>query len=222
MIKKILNNFILTGSLTLFISCAAFRSDIAGLYSEQLTFVKKSPVKILFDFYYYTQEMGFDAIPKLNNYPGIRDFDDIFKESIKELSNIAEYETFTNSANDIDFPERRQEKITKIKNSDYIIRLEIYKKNSFTKHFFGYLVTLSFLDLVPVAYSWDYTVNITIMKTDENVVGKYSRSASVSNWNQVFLIVLYPFHPEERKTEEIYLESLTNLFRQIENENILN
>jgi len=77
------------------------------------------------------------------------------------------------------------------------------------------------LDIIPIGYSWDYTFTATIVKKNEETVGKYSRSASVTNWFQILLIAIYPFHPEEGKTEKVYLESLTNLFKQIESENIL-
>lgn len=221
MIKQFIHIFIFIVSLTVFFSCAASRTDVAGIYSEQIHFTRKPPVKVLFDFSYYTQEMGLDAIPKFSYSSGISDFDDIFKESIKQLSNIEAYETFTNSATDIDKPDRRNERESNIKNSDYVIKLDIHRENSFTKHVLGYLITLSSLNLIPVAYSWDYAFTINIIKKEEGFVAKYSRTASVTNWHQILLIALYPFHPEERKTEEIYLESLTDIFKQIENENIL-
>lgn len=201
--------------------CAATRSDINGLYTEQIKFTKKAPVKLLFDLYYYTRQTGFDAIPKFSRTSGISDFDDIFKESIKQISNIDDYETFINTSAHIDDIEKRRDRENKIENSDYVIKLEILQENSFSKHVLGSIFSIGSLDIIPIGYSWDYTMTATIFKKNEVQIGKYSRNARVTNWHQILLIVAYPFSPVEGKTEEVYLESLTDLFKQIENENIL-
>ena len=38
---------------------------------------------------------------------------------------------------------------------------------------------------------------------------------------RTLLIFVYPFHPEQRKKEELYVEFLHDIFKQIEKENIL-
>lgn len=220
--KILIRRLITLGSLAICLtSCAASRTAVDGLYTEPPIHTNKKPVNVLFDFYFYSQEIGRDAIPKLLNSPEIYAFNDIFKESIKELSNIGTYETFRNSASHIDDIEKRNERDNKITQSDYVVKIEINRKNSFAKHVLGYLITLSFFDFVPVPYSWDYTFTVSLINKADGLIGKYSRTARVTNWYQVLLIAVYPFHPEERKTEEIYLESLTNIFRQVENENVL-
>jgi hypothetical protein len=47
------------------------------------------------------------------------------------------------------------------------------------------------------------------------------RKASLSTYSESLLLFVYPFFPEEVKIEEIYLESLRNIFQQIEAEGIL-
>lgn len=217
------SNFILpiVCSILIITSCSATRTGIDGLYSVQNKFEAKKPVKVLFDIFYYTHEIGRDAIPKSRSYSGIPDFNDIFKKSIREVTNIDEYETFYNSSDLINNHEKRNEKESKIEKSDYVIKLEILKENSFSKHVLGAIITMLSMDLIPVSYTWKYIMTATIINKDGEVVSKYLRSASVTNRFQIFLLALYPFHPMEAKTEEIYLECLANIFMQIENENVL-
>ncbi|MCB0283579.1 MAG: hypothetical protein KDF60_13425 [Calditrichaeota bacterium] len=207
--------------VTVINSCAAFRSDINGQYFSEKKHIEKKNVKVLFDFFYYTRETGKDAIPKIRAYSGVSDFNDIFAEALKHISNIREYETFYNLSEDINDPERRVEKEEKTRVSDYVIQIEILQENSFSKHALGYLISTCSLDLIPIGYTWDYTITTSIINNNGETIGKYSRSSSMTNWCHVLLVVLYPFHPIEAKTESIYLESLTNLFTEIENENIL-
>lgn len=219
--KKLIFILPLTFFLIIIIGCAATRTDIDGLYKEQQNFGKKRFVKVLFDIYYYTLQTGMDAIPKIRLSSGVYGFDDIFKESLKELTNIEEYETYYNSASDINNTEKRKERENKIEKADYVIKLEFLQENSFSKHYLGILVTTLSLDLIPIGYTWDYKMTATIMEKENEIIGKYSRSASVTNWYQLLLLVLFPFNPEEAKTEEVYIESLKNIFFQIENESIL-
>ncbi|TFH00797.1 MAG: hypothetical protein E4H13_06560 [Calditrichales bacterium] len=222
MLKRSIFIGILFVYIVMLTGCAASRTDIVGLYGGEQKFTKKQRVKALFDFFYYTKQTGRDAISKSRSYSGVSGFNDIFKESIKELTNISEFETFYNLSDHIDDPEIRKQKEDKIERSDYVIKLEFLQENSFSKHVLGAIVSICSFDLIPIGYTWDYTFTATIIKKGEGIIGKYSRQASVTNWFQIALIVLYPFHPEEAKTEQVYLESLTNLFKQIEDENVLN
>jgi hypothetical protein len=52
-------------------------------------------------------------------------------------------------------------------------------------------------------------------------MGTYERNATLTNWSQILLVMVYPFHPEFRKVEEIYMAFLSDTFRQIESEGIL-
>ena len=213
--------------LILFSGCASFRTDvsgrtdISGLFTRDVVPSKKNPVSVVFDLYHYQQAIGKDAIPKLLYYPGIKDFDDIFKESLKQLSNINKYETFTNLASDVDKPERRHNRDSIMRKSDYSIKIDIFREKSFAKHFLGTIVSTLTATAIPIGYTWDYSIFVTVTNDQNQIVGKYKRSASVTTWYQAFLIFFHSFYVEEKKTEDIYLEMLSNIFAQIENENIL-
>ena len=45
---------------------------------------------------------------------------------------------------------------------------------------------------------------------------RLERRASLTEWVQVLLVFANPFHPEPRKTDEVYLEILRNLFTEME------
>jgi hypothetical protein len=207
--------------LFLFSGCASFRTDVSGLYTSDVTFSTKSPVKVFFDLYHYEQSIGKDAIPKLLYRPGIDDFDDIFKESLKHLSNIKEYETFINRASDVDNPERRSKRDSIINRSDYSMKIEVFREKSYANHFLGAIVSTLTVTAIPIPYTWDYSVFVTVTNNHNQIVGKYKRSASVTTWYQLLLIFVHSFYVEEKKNEDIYLEMLSNIFTQIENENIL-
>ncbi len=51
--------------------------------------------------------------------------------------------------------------------------------------------------------------------------GRYERRATVTQWVQALLVFAYPFHPETRKTDEVYLEFLRNVFREMEADRVL-
>jgi hypothetical protein len=207
--------------LFLFPGCASFRTDISGLYSSNSIFSTKRPVKVFFDLYHYDQAIGKDAIPKLLYRPGINDFDDIFKESLKHFSNIKEFETFTNRASDIDDPDRRYIRDSLMNKSEYSIKIEVLREHQYAKHFIGAIVSSLTVTVIPISYSWDYSIIVTVTNKENQVEGKYKRSASITSWCQALLLFIHPFYAEEKKNEEIYLEMLSNIFAQIENENIL-
>jgi hypothetical protein len=70
-------------------------------------------------------------------------------------------------------------------------------------------------------YSWDYTITATLSDQRGKLVSTYQRKATLNNWVQALLIFAYPFYPLEGKREEIYAESLHDIFRQIETEKVL-
>lgn len=201
--------------------CASFRSDVNNATEFNQIIQQKNRVSVTFDFYHYYQSKGFDAIPKLMNYPGISSFNDIFKESLKNISNISEFETFVNKSNDVESQTRRRERDSLINRTDYVIRIEIYREKSFAKHFLAGLLSSATLTVFPTSYNWNYTVNVTVLDKKNLVVGKYSRNADVTTWYQTFLVLIYPFYVEEKQNEDIYIEMLSNIFNQIEFENVL-
>jgi hypothetical protein len=70
-------------------------------------------------------------------------------------------------------------------------------------------------------YSWDYTITANLYDRNGKLIRSYQRKSTLDNWMQVFLIFAYPFHPLEGKREQIYSESMHDIFRQIEAEKVL-
>jgi hypothetical protein len=219
-----MRNYILITAalLTLIYSgCASFRTDVTDLYKTRTSETSKKRVNIFFDIYHYDQSIGADAIPKLLRHPGINSFNDIFKESLKQLTNIKQYESFTNLSTDVENPNRRKLRDSLISISDYTIKLEILREKSFAKHFIGSLVSFSTLSIIPVGYTWNYNVTVSVIDKDFKQIGKYNRSAGVTTWYQVFLIFIQAFYVEEKMNEDIYLEMISNIFMEIESSNLL-
>lgn len=208
---------------TALLSCATFKSDIGGKFTDppQKNYNAEG-VSVLFIFAHQSQVMGWDAIPKLENkYQRISGFDDFFQDALGELTNIKSYSTFTEYATDVNEPERRALKDSLVKSHDFVMKIRFKREKSFAKYFLGSIVSTGTITLLPVPYSNSYSVSLDLYNSDGRLVKSYSRSASLTKWVQAALLFLYPFHPEKRKKEEIYVEFLHDLFRQIETEKVL-
>jgi hypothetical protein len=180
------------------------------------------PVSLLMIFSHYRQTTGLDAIPKLDDQrQRIRGFDDFLVDALNELSNIKRYSTFTEYASDVNDPARRAQKDSLMHQHEYIMKLKFMRKKSFTKSFLGTLLSGTSLTLLPIAYTYDYSLNVKLYDSKGQLLKNYSRKASLTKWVQTLLIVIYPFHPEQRKKEELYVEFLHDVFKQIEQEKIL-
>jgi hypothetical protein len=204
----------------LFSSCISFRSDLNGSYSEGNP--KRNdlaPVTVFFLFTHLEQEKGFDVVPKI--IPPRRGFRDIFGESMKQLSNVRSFATFTDNDNDIDNVERRKVRDSLKTSNDFTIHITIKQENSFTKHVLASIFTYGTLGMVPFAYSWDYIVTADVRTAAGASVKSYQRISTLTTWYHDLFLFLYPFLPSEGKREEIYLESLQNIFAQIEAEGVL-
>ena len=203
--------------------CATFRSDIEGSYPSP---VRKNlgseKVSVFFLFSHFAQTHGYDAIPKLQKkWSVISDFDDIFLESLKNISNIKNYSTFTDLAEDINSPERRAEKDSLKSLHDFTVQIRFLEEKSFAKHFMsGFFSTVS-LTMLPLAYSWEYSIEVDVLDNQGILLQNYRRSAELTTWVQTLLIFVYPFHTQEMKLEEIYISFLSDIFKQIETEKIL-
>lgn len=208
-------------SAALFSGCAATRSELAGRFAqpaEKNSAAEK--VSVFFHFKNLAQEHGFDSIPKLHAY-GVKDFDNLFRDALPEISNIALYNTFIESPQDVNNLKRRQE-LDDFRNShDYTVAIEFLEESSFKQQCFSGTVSLLSLTVIPMPYSWDYTITATVMDKKARPIGSYQRKATLDNWVEALLIFAYPFYPIEGKREEIYSESLHDIFRQIETEKIL-
>lgn len=201
--------------------CIATRSEIAGTFSgqpEKNTGADK--VTLLFHFKPVQQQHGFDNIPKLKFFV-VKDFDDLFRDALTELSNIAEYNTYTESPHDVNQLKRRQDLDKFKKSHDYTLEIVFFEESSFKQQCLSGTVSLLSLAVVPMPYTWDYTITATLLDKQGKTLRTYQRKASLDNWVEALLIFAYPFYPIEGKREEIYSLSLHDIFRQIETEKVL-
>jgi len=203
--------------------CASFRSEIGGSYPGKAERnLNALPVSVLFIFSHVHQTTGLDAVPKFANQREIiQGFDDIFLDALREFSNVGMYATHTEYASDVNNPERRARRDSLISQYDYNIRIRIKSEQSFARLFLGTVASSLSATFLPISYTNSYSIETELYNQQRQLIATYQRSADLSKWVQMFLIFVYPFHPEERKREEIYLEFLHDTFRQIETEKVL-
>jgi hypothetical protein len=207
---------------SLLTGCATFRSDLGHRYEGQVRRNEAKPVSVCFVFSHVSQMVGMDAIPKLQDkYQRLQDFDDIIIDAHRELSNLGQYSTFTDEASDVNDPARRKLKDSLMTAQDYTIKMRIETKKKFSNYFLGALASSISATILPVPYYQYYTVTTDVFNHDRKLIATYTRSATLTKWVEALLIVAYPFHPEERKREEIYMAFLHDTFKQIESEGVL-
>lgn len=206
-----------------FVGCATFKSELKGKFDA--TAEKNygaDGVSVFFIMSHTSQTIGYDAIPKLDKkHQIIGGFDDFFQDALNEFSNVKNYSTFTEYASDVNEPERRAEKDRLMLTHDYVVKIKIMREKSFSKHFLGSIVSSLSFTLFPIPYTNSYSVDLNILNSKGHLIKNYSRKTTLTKWVQTFLIFIYPFHPEKRKKEEIYVEFLHDIFRQIETEKVL-
>jgi len=208
--------FLLTG-------CASFRSGIQGKFegTAEKNFGAEK-VSALFIFDHYKQSVGYDAIPKMEKkFQIIDEFDDLFLDALSELSNVGRYNTYTEFSSDVADPKRRAEKDSLLTVHDYIFRIKFTKENSFARYFLGALFSSASATILPIPYKKNYSVNVSICNSQDVLIKTYTREASVTKWVQSALIFIYPFYTEKKKTEEIYIAFMHDIFRQVEAEKVL-
>ncbi|HEM49428.1 MAG TPA: hypothetical protein ENO27_04360 [Caldithrix sp.] len=183
---------------------------------------KTKPVSLLLIFSHYRQTTGWDAIPKLDDQrQRIQGFDDFLADALNELSNIKRYSTFTEYASDVNDPVRRAQKDSLMQQHDYIMKFKFMRKKSFAKSTLGALLSSVSLTLFPIAYTYNYSLDVELYDSKGQLLKHYSRKASLTKWVHTLLIFVYPFHPEQCKKEELYVEFLHDVFKQTEQEKIL-
>ena len=74
---------------------------------------------------------------------------------------------------------------------------------------------------MPIPYTINYSADVDVFDNNRVLIGNYQRNANTILWVEALLLPIYPFHTERRKTEEIYVEFLHDIFKQIESEEIL-
>ncbi len=209
------------GSLT---GCATFKSDLQGRYelTPQKNFQAKS-VDVCFIFSHYRMVQGMDVIPKLENqHERIKGFDDLFLDAMQEFSNIKNYDTYTNYSSDVNDSKRRQLKDSLIVKNDFLVDIRIVRQKSFAKYFFAILGSSASATVLPMPYKNIFSIEINIYNNKHVLIKEYRRKASITKWVETFLIFLYPFYPEDRVIEELYVEFMHDIFKQIESEKIFN
>lgn len=207
----------------LLMDCATFKTDMQGKFeSPSEKFYAADRVSVLFFFSHYRQTKGYDAIPKLDKQrERIGGFDEFFLDALTELSNIGNYSTYTQYASDVNDSRRRIARDSLMAAHDFVVKMKFMREKSFARHFLAYLVSTFSLTLVPMPYSYMYSVNVEIFDSEGRLHGSYARQAGLTKWVQTALIFVYPFHPERRKKEELYVEFMHDIFKQIETEQVL-
>jgi hypothetical protein len=152
---------------------------------------------------------------------GVKDFDNLFRDALTEVSNVGQYSTFVEAPADVNNPKRRQELDGLRVSHDYTLDIVFFEESSFKQQCLSGTVSLLSLTIIPMPYSWDYTITATLSDQKGKLISTYQRKATLDNWVEALLIFAYPFHPLEGKREEIYAESLHDIFRQIETEKVL-
>jgi len=152
---------------------------------------------------------------------GVKDFDNLFRDALPEISNITLYNTFIESPQDVNNLKRRQELENFKSSHDYTFQIEFLEESSFKQQCFSGTISLLSLTVIPMPYTWEYTITARVMDKNGGDIRSYQRKATLDNWVQGLLIFAYPFYPLEGKREEIYSESLHDIFRQIETEKLL-
>lgn len=213
--------FCLLLGLLLLGGCAASRSEIAGKFTGPADRNWGADrVSVFFLFRHMAQQHGYDSIPKLQ-VQGVKDFDNLFRDSLGEIGNISRYDTFMESPNDVNVPKRRQEREAFRASHDYTVEVTFFEESFFKQQCLSTTISILTLTLFPMPYSWDYTITARLMDRSGKELRTYERKATLDNWVELFLMFAYPYYPLEGKREEIYAESLHDIFRQIEAEKIL-
>lgn len=209
--------------ITLATGCATFRSEVEGKFdSPGSNNTGADKVSVLFILKHVRQAKGLDEIPKLDSEGEIvKDFDDLFLDAMTELGNVESYATFTEFASDVSKPERRAKRDELISQSDFVVRIDFMRTYSFIGHSLGYVVSGLSLTVVPIPYSQSFSIEVEVQDADGDRIQRYTRSASLTTWIQTFLILLQPFHDEAKKKEQIYIEFLHDIFKQMEAEGVI-
>ncbi|MCK5856559.1 MAG: hypothetical protein KAG64_03655 [Bacteroidales bacterium] len=207
----------------LFNSCATFKSNVKGGFEQ--TAVKNynaQKVNVLFIFSHYHQSIGYDAIPILESRREyIQGFDNFFLDALNEISNIERYSTYTEFASDVGDSKRRALKDSLLTQHDITIRMKFKQETSFPKFFFGTIVSSLTVTIFPIRYRYKCSVEMNVYNSKQQLIKSYTRDAILNKWVQTLLIVLYPFHNQKSEKEELYVEIMHDLFKQIETEKIL-
>ncbi|MGW8267027.1 MAG: hypothetical protein ACWGSQ_11715 [Longimicrobiales bacterium] len=208
--------------------CAASRSSLGGAFQgapprPPTPGEASKPVSVAFIFTHVHQNRGWDAIPKLHHQDRYANgFYDFFGNALPILSNIGSYTTFTDQAEDVTDPRRRAERDSLARGShDFTVSMRFTRETSFPRQVLGTIASTLTLTVVPVPYKRHYSLTVEVTDRSGDLLKRYERTATVTRWVEALLIFAYPFHPESRKTDELYLDFLRDVFREMEADGIL-
>lgn len=204
-------------------NCATFKSEIegsSGLSPNKI--LGAEPVDVLFVSRHLVQTRGLDAVPKLQHrYRIMNGYDDILLDATNEFSNLNRFAAFTEFSSDMSDPERIALKDSLMANYELRIAMQFRKEKSFSKYFLGTIGSVLTLTLIPIPYTQEYYLDVEVFDGEGKLTKTYARRASTTKWVEALLFPIYPFHTEVKKTEEIYVEFLHDVFREIDADNIL-
>lgn len=200
--------------------CATFKSPVNGKYElETKKNTNAEKVNVLFVLSHYEQTKGIDAIPKLRRPQ--RNFNDIFSDALGEISNIEKLNSYSLNPQNVEKIEMIESINRAKKENDYFVEIVFKKEKSFIKFFFSVVASSVSATVIPMRYKYKYLVDVKVHNHKQELLKTYSRDAELNKWVQGFMVFLYPFHHEKRKREELFVEYLHDIFRQIETEQVL-
>jgi len=209
--------------LLLMASCASFPTRVEPRWQgPALQDQAEGAVSVAFIIRHIRQTQGLDAIPKVvGKQQNVTGFDEILGDALPELRHLGAYATFTEEAGDVNRPERRAIRDSLMAGHDITIRLSLESSQRFAPVFLGGLLSTCTLSLAPVPYVRRYHVKAEVLDYRRRLLATTERSAELHTWVQALLMTAYPFYPPERGREEIYLNFLHDVFRELEERGLL-
>jgi len=202
--------------------CATFPGDMEGAFAgPERSAPAAGDVSVLFLLRHVKQAKGLDAIPKLIRESQIvRDFDNLFVDAVTEISNLSSYTSFSEFPSDVSQPERVARRDELIQTCDYVVRVRILEEYSFVRQFFGNVISVVSVTLLPVPYTTHYSIEVEVTQAGSRVAS-YRRSSSKTMWVQTFLLFIQPFRNDTIVRERIYIDLLHDVFRELEADGVL-
>jgi hypothetical protein len=206
--------------LILLSGCATFSPSITGeCKGESPTKQDDDKVDVLFIMKHFQQTKGKDAVPKLTR--PFYNFDDLLNDALKEISNIGKFVPLTIMPHEVNNVQKRKEISRLRKELDYTVEINITKKKSLVKYFFGIISSTLTATIIPMNYRRELTFEARVYNYKQELIGTYIREGELNKWVEAFLVVAWPFKHDKRMKEALYVNALQNIFLQIENENVL-
>jgi len=219
---------ILSAAVFLLSGCAASRSSLSGAFQgapspAPAQVARAERVSVAFIFTHVHQNKGWDVIPKLHHQDRYaHGFYELFRDALPTLTNLGAYATFTDRAEDVTDPKRQAERDSlAVGSHDFTVNMRFLRETSFPREALGTIASVVTVTTIPVPYARHYSLTAQVTDRSGRLLKTYRREATVTQWVQALLVFVYPFHPETRKTDEVYLEFLKDVFREMEADGVL-